>query len=584
MLLALRALADPRDGVAEAALLGPPFFAVDPADLAAERGAASGGQTAVNSGQTASSAAEPAAAGLAERLERVREARCIVDELRAARLGHLPGAVARDLIERTGLGRRVICGPNGNQILAMLYEVASHLDRIARERRLDYDAASALLREWAERPIYHDAPSPLDAAAVQVMTIHQAKGLEFPVVILWDGFAGLGRLHPAPWKVGREGASWALKVEDLERAEPDKAAFDARQRQLEQNETRRLIYVAATRARDLLVLTLPRRATSSAAAKSKKKPAKPYASGKDNILVSGALYHEIGAELESSVQHFDEYRRDAVPAWAELPADEGGAEDELVADPAIDESLADAREQVTARLAAATRPIAMPGSMSRAARATEAAGAVEAPSRGGVSAPEAEGDEPTAALGWLDGDAEEADLEREPAVERWEKHRRARFGPAFGTAVHRALQLCLETAAGEVGERVDGAVRIAALEASIDDEQRLAATRDVHNALGALAREGLMAQPRRAEHPVTLHADGRLYRGVIDLLVVGDETAWVIDYKTDAKQPGSLAAAYPHYARQLDLYGEAVTASGLLGERDLRLGILLTERGDLLWL
>ena len=40
--------------------------------------------------------------------------------------------------------------------------------------------------------------------------------------------------------------------------DPDKQTFDARQRQLEQNETRRLIYVAATRARDLLVLTLPR--------------------------------------------------------------------------------------------------------------------------------------------------------------------------------------------------------------------------------------------------------------------------------------------------------------------------------------
>ena len=42
LVLGLRALADPDDGVAEAALMRPPFFALDPADLLLERAARSG--------------------------------------------------------------------------------------------------------------------------------------------------------------------------------------------------------------------------------------------------------------------------------------------------------------------------------------------------------------------------------------------------------------------------------------------------------------------------------------------------------------------------------------------------------------
>jgi len=38
------------------------------------------------------------------------------------------------------------------------------------------------------------------------MTVHQAKGLEFPVVVLWDGKALLGgRNSSVPWKVAQEG-------------------------------------------------------------------------------------------------------------------------------------------------------------------------------------------------------------------------------------------------------------------------------------------------------------------------------------------------------------------------------------------
>jgi ATP-dependent helicase/nuclease subunit A len=92
-LLALRALADRDDGVAQAALLQPPFFALDLDDLARERAAETG------SGHPG--------------VLRAREARELVRELRRRRLERSPGATARDLLERTALGRTVALGPNG---------------------------------------------------------------------------------------------------------------------------------------------------------------------------------------------------------------------------------------------------------------------------------------------------------------------------------------------------------------------------------------------------------------------------------------------------------------------------------------
>ena len=104
-LLGLRALADRDDGVAEAALLRPPFFAVDWGDAVVER---------------VSKANPPD-----PRRARMQEARAIVAAVRDQRHMRSPGATARDLIERTALGRAVVTGHNGPQTLAGLYEIAA---------------------------------------------------------------------------------------------------------------------------------------------------------------------------------------------------------------------------------------------------------------------------------------------------------------------------------------------------------------------------------------------------------------------------------------------------------------------------
>ena len=129
-LLALRALADRDDGVAEAALLRPPFFVVDLADLLRER-----------------------AQSQDERAVRGREARELVRELRRWRFDRGPGATARDLLDRTAFARYVALMPNGAQRLARLRELCLVFEQIAADDGLDYDSVSARMREWVGRPI-----------------------------------------------------------------------------------------------------------------------------------------------------------------------------------------------------------------------------------------------------------------------------------------------------------------------------------------------------------------------------------------------------------------------------------------------
>ena len=156
----------------------------------------------------------------AELLDRVLRDSAYAFELRG---GHVVQA-RENLKKMRGLVRRA-----QNRGYATMARVADHIDH------LSGDVSNAIVDAFD---------------AVNLMTVHAAKGLEFPVVFLVDLGRGTGTQTPAIRVVtdagdGRPSVSvW-----------PFRAAADEDERHRDVEESKRLLYVAATRARDRLYLS-----------------------------------------------------------------------------------------------------------------------------------------------------------------------------------------------------------------------------------------------------------------------------------------------------------------------------------------
>ncbi len=98
----------------------------------------------------------------------------------------------------------------------------------------------------SEAPILEE-----DSDGVRMMTVHKAKGLEFPVVILADLTCRLSRPDAGRW-IDPEGNVCALKLGGW--APIDLLLHGSEEAERDRAEGQRLAYVAATRARDLLVV------------------------------------------------------------------------------------------------------------------------------------------------------------------------------------------------------------------------------------------------------------------------------------------------------------------------------------------
>ncbi|MEM6456136.1 MAG: UvrD-helicase domain-containing protein, partial [Acidobacteriota bacterium] len=170
------------------------------------------------------------------------------------RRNRVPAAtVIDDLLAAVRAHAGFVLRPAGRQVLANVERVAELARRAERAEGASFGRFVASLEAAADRiGAGGDAPA-MDALAdgVRVMTVHSAKGLEFPIVVLADPTAKLAAARPGR-AIDPEAGRAAVRLmgcapEDLRRAE-------AIEQQRDRAEGVRLAYVAATRARDVLVV------------------------------------------------------------------------------------------------------------------------------------------------------------------------------------------------------------------------------------------------------------------------------------------------------------------------------------------
>jgi ATP-dependent helicase/nuclease subunit A len=166
---------------------------------------------------------------------------------------HIPVATTISaLLEATRAQVRFALEHGGEQVLANVLHVAELARRYEAEGGISFRGFIEELREQAEDGQAGEAPILEEGSdGVRLMTVHKAKGLEFPVVILADMTA---KLHTASASrhIDSDKGMCAIRLagcspSDLIQHEPEERARD-------EAEGVRLTYVAATRARDLLVV------------------------------------------------------------------------------------------------------------------------------------------------------------------------------------------------------------------------------------------------------------------------------------------------------------------------------------------
>jgi ATP-dependent helicase/nuclease subunit A len=529
---ALRAIEWPDDSLSVYAALRGPLFAISDETLLLFRDAVGGLPHPLRKlPETLDAAFQP-----------VRDALQYLATLHRARNGRPVAMTLTLLLEHVRAHAGFALRKGGERVLANVYRLVDLARRFEVNGATSFRAFVAFLEEESGGGETTEAPLlERKTSGVTLMTAHKSKGLEFPIVILADMYSSATVFEGGDRHVNSEKglaaqrlAGWA--PQDL----IDNAALET---QRDKEEACRLAYVAATRARDLLVVAAtgdqineeswlaplypalyPRKGrwSNPVSAPGCVFPGKdtvlqrPYDAEPEEILLPGQHETEVGTH---SVVWFD-------PGILPLATQtDGGLDDDALLRPTMSEPAEGVRRYErwkagrNRRLEDGAKP------EFRVRRITEVD---ELPP--GVSA-----------------EVEIINLEA-PAGEG----PRVKRGRKYGDLVHALL--------GRAGHPPDRTA-VEALAAAHDIGSNMAAGDRqfaVELVVRTLAHPLLSAAFRservHREYPVTYEADGVLYEGFIDLVWFDGQQWTVVDYKTG---PGDE----PRYRRQVAIYGEAIRST-----------------------
>jgi ATP-dependent exoDNAse (exonuclease V) beta subunit len=446
--------------------------------------------------------------------------------------------------------------PTGEQALANVTRLMDLARRAERSGVLSFRAFVTRLADDAERGEASEAPTIEEGTeGVRIMTVHRAKGLEFPVVVLAD--LTVPEIHQDPDRyVDAERGLCAMRLAGCLPPELQENAAEERER--ERDEALRVLYVAATRARDLLVVpavgdgrqdgwmaalnpVLYPPESRAGTAETRKPPGCPDF-GVDSVPGRPRDVAKPKGSVAPGL-HRPEVGSHRVVWWdpsvlaLNVPESLGLRQERLLH---ADESRRS--EEAGIRAHAAWQEVR---AAVRAQGGTESVRVVTATER--AREPNAAAVE--VAIGPIEVEAVAHDRPRP-------------HGKRFGTLVHNLLA-AVELDAGSDAVRAQAVLEGRVLGAP--DDEVGAATETVVEALAhpLLKRAAAAARAGRCrrETPIALQLeDGILVEGVADAAFYEEvpEPAWtVVDFKTDVEIAGRL----DEYRRQVGLYARAIAHS-----------------------
>jgi ATP-dependent helicase/nuclease subunit A len=186
----------------------------------------------------------------------LKEVKCALEVIKNLHRGRNRRPIAETiakLLAETRAHAGFAIWPTGEQALANIMRIMDQARRYeARGGTTSFRAFVDELEARAERDEASETPIVEEGTeGVRIMTVHRAKGLEFPIVILADITCNETRADASRYI---EPASKLAAMELAGCAPRELQEHRAKEHQRDQEEAIRLLYVAATRARDLIVV------------------------------------------------------------------------------------------------------------------------------------------------------------------------------------------------------------------------------------------------------------------------------------------------------------------------------------------